>query len=384
MRIKGINLGNWLVLEKWMKPVLFEGTDAEDETWLNRTLPAEELSERLKEHRETFITEEDFAYIKNEGFNLVRIPVPYFIFGDYPPYEGCVRYLDRAFTWADKYGLKIMIDLHTSPGNQNGYDNGEIVGVCKWHKNPKEVKFVLSVLSRLARRYAYENALFGIEVLNEPISLSVFLASPSTRQAADKEEAKGSSFVPLAFLRSFYKKAYEVIRRHLPEDKCIVFHDGYRLEAWIDFFRRNAMVNVYVDAHIYIFHMESYIKIHDIRSYTAFIRLQKYRLKLMQSRVNIIVGEWCISNAYANDYTGDAGMSMEQIATERKRRYLEVAALQLDAWKVTSGDIYWSYKFDGDADVPLDAHWKESWDYRRCRNNGWIPRIKTSVKDHLR
>ena len=30
--IKGVNLGNWLVLEKWMSPELFAGTDAEDET----------------------------------------------------------------------------------------------------------------------------------------------------------------------------------------------------------------------------------------------------------------------------------------------------------------------------------------------------------------
>ena len=36
MFIKGVNLGNWLVLEKWMSPALFEGTDAEDEYWLPR------------------------------------------------------------------------------------------------------------------------------------------------------------------------------------------------------------------------------------------------------------------------------------------------------------------------------------------------------------
>ena len=30
--IKGVNLGNWLVLEKWMSPGLFAGTEAEDET----------------------------------------------------------------------------------------------------------------------------------------------------------------------------------------------------------------------------------------------------------------------------------------------------------------------------------------------------------------
>lgn len=31
MKVKGVNLGNWLVLEKWMSPALFAGTTAEDE-----------------------------------------------------------------------------------------------------------------------------------------------------------------------------------------------------------------------------------------------------------------------------------------------------------------------------------------------------------------
>lgn len=28
MYVKGVNLGNWLVLEKWMSPALFDGTTA--------------------------------------------------------------------------------------------------------------------------------------------------------------------------------------------------------------------------------------------------------------------------------------------------------------------------------------------------------------------
>lgn len=28
MKVKGVNLGNWLVLEKWMSPALFDGTTA--------------------------------------------------------------------------------------------------------------------------------------------------------------------------------------------------------------------------------------------------------------------------------------------------------------------------------------------------------------------
>lgn len=42
-KIRGVNLGNWLVLEKWMHPALFEGTSAEDEDELCRQLPREEL-----------------------------------------------------------------------------------------------------------------------------------------------------------------------------------------------------------------------------------------------------------------------------------------------------------------------------------------------------
>ena len=48
MKVKGVNLGNWLVLEKWMNPALFAGTTAEDEYWLPRQLSKEAYTERRK------------------------------------------------------------------------------------------------------------------------------------------------------------------------------------------------------------------------------------------------------------------------------------------------------------------------------------------------
>ena len=74
--IRGVNLGNWLVLEKWMDPAVFAGTEAEDEAWLSRLLDSEELKKRIKKHRDTYVTEEDFKRIADLGLNLVRIPVP--------------------------------------------------------------------------------------------------------------------------------------------------------------------------------------------------------------------------------------------------------------------------------------------------------------------
>ena len=130
MEIKGVNLGNWLVLEKWMSSAIWTGTDAEDEYYLPQGLSKEVYEARIKMHRAEYISERDFARIKKMGMNSVRIPVPYFIYGDRPPFIGCIEELDKAFSWAEKYDLKILIDLHTAPMSQNGFDNGGLSGVC--------------------------------------------------------------------------------------------------------------------------------------------------------------------------------------------------------------------------------------------------------------
>lgn len=398
-KIKGVNLGNWLVLEKWMLPEMFEGTGAEDEVWLNRKMNPAELKEKMKEHRDTFITEQDFAFIKEQGIWLLRIPVPYFIFGDRPPFNGCVEYLDKAFDWAEKYGLQILIDLHTVPGSQNGYDNGGLTGVCKWCKNPEEVEFALTVLERLAKRYGQREGLYGIEALNEPISFLVYATAPSTGKAVDKEEAKGSGYVPLPFLENFYRNAYRRLRKILPENKTIVFHDGFRLRHWGKFFRKEHMKNVVLDTHIYIFAMESFVPIHMPWVYQIYIKSQQRLIERIQRDVPVVVGEWCICNKYAEKAVSQA-KSEETAAKEkqekttsevklaedisdksakvieqdelRKKRYLEIAAMQLQAWESGAGWIYWSYQFKPNRKEPLDEKWKESWDFSRCVENGWI------------
>ena len=382
-----------------MLPELFEGTGAEDEVWLNRKMNPAELKEKMKEHRDTFITEQDFAFIKEQGIWLLRIPVPYFIFGDRPPFNGCVEYLDKAFDWAEKYGLQILIDLHTVPGSQNGYDNGGLTGVCKWCKNPEEVEFALTVLERLAKRYGQREGLYGIEVLNEPISFLVYATAPSTGKAVDKEEAKGSGYVPLPFLENFYRNAYRRLRKILPENKTIVFHDGFRLRHWGKFFHKEHMKNVVLDTHIYIFAMESFVPIHMPWVYQIYIKSQQRLIERIQKDVPVVVGEWCICNKYAEKAVSQA-KSEETAAKEkqekttsevklaedisdksakvieqdelRKKRYLEIAAMQLQAWESGAGWIYWSYQFKPNRKEPLDEKWKESWDFSRCVENGWI------------
>lgn len=371
-KIHGVNLGGWLVLEKWMTPELFAETETEDEVWLNRRADQKVLAEQMKKHRDTYVTEQDFRQIAECGFHMVRIPVPYFLFGDRPPSIGCIEYLDMAFDWAETYGMQVLIDLHTVPGSQNGYDNGGLTGVCKWCKDPESVEYALGVLERLAKRYADRKGLFGIEVLNEPISLPVYLTAPSTGKAVDQEEAKGSGYVPMKFLKTFYTEAYRRMRNILPEDKAIVFHDGFRLGGWSAFFRKNGMKNVYLDTHIYIYAMEFFVPFHAPWVYRIYLAIEKLRIVRAQKAVPVIVGEWSLSNRYS--YGMKQGkMKTPEFQEKQRERYQEVARLELSAWDCAAGWFYWNYQLLRDREREMDAVWKESWDLCRCMKYRWFP-----------
>ena len=370
-KVHGTNLGNWLVLEKWMKPDLFAASGTEDETWLARKTPADEFAALLKKHRDTYVTEEDFRFLSDNGVKFVRLPVPYFVFGDRPPFVGCIEYVDLAFAWAEKYDMQILLDLHTVPYSQNGYDNGGITGVCKWCKYPDEVEFALTVLERLAQRYGTRPGLYGIEVLNEPISWIVYVTAPSTGKAEDKEEAHGSGYVPLSFLRDFYTRAYQRIRKYLPEDKTVVFHDGFRCTAWNRFFRQSGFKNVALDTHIYIFAMENFVPIARPWVYRIYLNACMHQVRKAQKDIPVIVGEWCICNKYANNMPQSV-MSQQERTEKQTARYREIAAMELNAWRETAGWFYWNYHLLRDRETPTDESWKESWDLSRCLKNKWL------------
>ncbi|PJM78016.1 glycoside hydrolase family 5 protein [Bifidobacterium felsineum] len=367
-RINGVNLGNWLVLERWMKPKLFEPSGETDEMWLHRAMEPAELEALLRRHRDTYITEADFRNIAAHGCNLVRIPVPYFVFGDIPGHPGCVEYLDKAFDWAEQTGLGILIDLHTVPGSQNGFDNGGLTGVVRWHHSPRAVAYALEVLTCLAKRYHDREALFGIEVLNEPIDWLTYVMSPSSRQAKDRSEARGSGPIPMAFLKRFYREAYRRLRPVLTEGQIIVFHDGFRLGRWRDWFIREGMQGVMLDTHIYLVVAEQFPLLRMIPErrmmdfYQLFVRWSELRIRLAARYTPVIVGEWCVANNLVNRL-GRTGSRRWSDAI-----YRQVAAIQRKAWDASAGQIYWSYRLRGDSPI---AH-PDPWDLTHVWHAGWM------------
>lgn len=388
MKIRGVNLGNWLVLEKWMSPALFEGTTAEDEYNLPLQLSKEVYEARIQIHRSEYITERDFAIIKSIGLNAVRIPIPYFIFGDRAPFLGCVTELDHAFAWAEKYGLKILIDLHTVPYSQNGFDNGGLSGVCRWSQMPEEVEYVLGVLERLSERYGNREGMLGIEILNEPVTELIWTYGKIQERypAADTEMAKGSGPNSIEFIRDFYTKAYRRVRKYLPEEKCVVIHDAFMLKAWKDFMQDEEFKNVVLDTHMYLMNAEAMGCEQSIDGYLRYINEHFAEdIAEMQNYFPVICGEWCLFNSYVCGIDRNGGKSVlhggegakEEFVSEKEKKkiYRELAEAQLKAWEHGEGYFYWNYKLL--LDTVNENGWIgwDSWDLGKCYSLGWFPTV---------
>ncbi len=56
----------------------------------------------------------------------------------------------------------------------------------------------------------------------------------------------------MAFLKRFYRETYRRLRPILAGNQAIVFHDGFRLGRWRDWFVREGMRGVMLDTHVYL------------------------------------------------------------------------------------------------------------------------------------
>lgn len=133
-KLRGVNLGGWLLLEPWITPSVFEnaGEAAVDEWTLSEILGKEEAKNRLATHWNSFITADDFHQIKAAGLNHVRIPVGHWavVPDDSEPYvQGQLEYLDKAIGWARDAQLNVMVDLH---GGKSGLPTVVAVGDANW------------------------------------------------------------------------------------------------------------------------------------------------------------------------------------------------------------------------------------------------------------
>lgn len=352
--IRGVNLGNWLVLERWMSASPLWTTGAQDDRGLVDAYPPSELDALLEGHRQTYITAQTFDWLACHGVNLVRIPVPYHLFGT-AHHRPCVEYLDRAMDLAQQTGLGVLIDLHTVPQSQNGFDNGGYLDRCAWHKDPARIDFVLGVLEHVARRYAGHVALWGIEPLNEPASWPVFLSNMH-RHRKGLSWLGTSAPMPRRLLKQFYLRCYHVLRPIVGSDVAIVLHDRFELGHWDRFMPADRYPNVWLDTHRYLCFCDGRLRQKTLGDYLALLGRQAHKLRRAAEHHPILVGEWCLGNH-----------SPELAALDEEGRriwYRTLADAQLATWDGVGGSCFWSLRVDGPG--------YENWSFEHCVEHGWI------------
>ena len=251
-----------------------------------------------------------------------------------------------------------MIHLHTVPDRQNGFDNGGLTGVVKWHLKQENIEYTLDVLEKLAKRYADREGLYGIELLNEPVSKEVLEINKERYRPRDPKRAEGSTYVPTEVLKEFYLKGYDRVCRHCGEHVKVVLHDGFRLEEWENFMPRESYPNVVIDTHMYLNFSEAGIKGKHFSDYQKYVEESfEKRLVRAQQFHDVVVGEWCIANK--------SDLIRSAAETEQKRRiYRMFGEMQLNAWEKCEGWIYWSYK--------LHTPGRNDWDFVRAVDEGWL------------
>jgi glucan 1,3-beta-glucosidase len=308
--LHGVNLGGWLVLEKWITPSLFNGTDAVDEHTYCQKAGKTELK-RLKDFRDTWITQGDFAWLAEHGVQAVRLPLGYWAFGSEKPYVKTIQYVDKAFEWAEESGIQILLDLHGVVGSQNGKFHSGKAGEVGWPAVDSDYKQTLKVIERLAKRYGNSPALLGISLLNEP--------SPD---------------IPKEFVLEFYKQAYQIIRNICGKGVWVVYSQGFRTRKWRNVLRDYE--NVLIDYH----HYQNFRVIDRWLPARAQIWRARWQLPLKLRWLSrshpVVIGEWSlVYNAW----------DKKRLSNEKAEVLAKAYAFtQQNAFRKSAAYFYWTYK----------------------------------------
>ncbi|KAJ2744995.1 hypothetical protein GGI20_002532 [Coemansia sp. BCRC 34301] len=347
--VRGVNIGGFLVPEFWITPSLIASIpEPKPNDYLqlcNRLGPEATLS-LMRKHWESWVTESEIQRLAIAGLTHLRIPIGHWEFVDSD--EGFVRgglpYFKRLVYWASKYGLKVIPDMHTAPGSQNGFDNSGSTNGINWTKDPRSVSLSKRALQMMLKYIASDPVILAtvdaVDLLNEP-----FIDSLDFAQLWEYDTgghvliSNGLRKVPPVVSivdRGF--KEFIWWQKRWPKDWNTKYTD-----AWLD-------------AHLYhVF--DRNIDDWSLENHLRLVCQNGRDLKANSTSFPIIVGEW--------------SLALPQVAlrgreNEARRRFAEA---QLDAYELGgAGWIFWCFKTEVSPE----------WSFLDALDRSWIPQPLTN------
>ncbi|KAH6786714.1 hypothetical protein C2S52_006266 [Perilla frutescens var. hirtella] len=286
----------------------------------------------MKEHWSTYIVEDDFKFIKKNGLNAVRIPVGWWIASDPNPPKpyvgGSLQALDNAFSWSEKYGIKVIIDLHAAPGSQNGWEHSSSRdGSQEWGQTDANIQQTVDVIDFLTARYAKSPSLFAVELINEPLSPGVSLDT----------------------LTKYYRGGLEAVRRHSTTAYIVLSNRLGPHEPRELFSLANGFTKVAIDVHYYNLFSSIFdnLTVQQNIDYVYNNRTEQLSEITTSNGPLVFVGEW---------------VAEWQVGGATKEDYQRYAEAQLQVFgQAKFGWAYWALK-------NVNNYWSLEW----MINNGYI------------
>ncbi|KAK8074822.1 glycoside hydrolase [Apiospora hydei] len=140
----GANLGAWLAKEKTHDPIWWKslgGAAAETpDEWTLCTVLGDQCSAVFEARYASFLNTSTIDQLASVGVNVLRVPTTYAAWIEVPGMQyhrgNQTKFLRTIANYAiEKYGMHVVIDLHSLPGGVNGLDIGETFGHTFWFNN---------------------------------------------------------------------------------------------------------------------------------------------------------------------------------------------------------------------------------------------------------
>jgi aryl-phospho-beta-D-glucosidase BglC (GH1 family) len=185
VKLRGVNLGNFFLIEPWMLGTgAYQGQFPDD--WTIRQKMGDDAADLIAVYENTYIQDVDIDNIMRTGANLVRLPVYYRNIRELdeetgqwlPGTDFDFSAVDRIVNLCADRGLYVLLDLHGAPGGQNAEFHSGREGYNKlFAPDPLGAEYrerTKELWRAIVDHYRDNTLVAGYDLLNEPVGVYAY------------------------------------------------------------------------------------------------------------------------------------------------------------------------------------------------------------------